>query len=721
MPIPPWIDPTKPISVKLFSQRLHQAWLGTRGITVPGKNNEDSLLQLLSTSVTSLDNAQADGSSPTLPRRIGIAVSGGADSMALAYLCGQLEHQNLNTRRQKLTPRASISVTAFVVDHKARRESSEEAKTVAGWLSKMGITTQILELDWSSLSKTENPSAELNGEISMPSAFETHARRLRYRALGKACRERGIEALLLGHHQDDSVETAIWRLSSGAGLFGLSGIQKNSRIPECHGLFGISESGSSETVWTKQATVQPAFIREKSISRPKPASSQADKPTDHILTDIVQALSKNRPDSRMHYTPENLEYGQNGAAGANDNVLNLTDKDMSSLPTSIARGGVFLCRPLLCFPKTRLIETCHRHDVPYVSDPTNFDPTLTPRNAIRSLLASNSLPRALQAPRIISLISSSQDLLEDTKTLTDAVLAQCQIKQLYLRTGTMTIQFPRIPSLESLSPTRTRQIQAMALRHVTEILSPFPGSHFPLRSFEPFVSQIFGPEENNKAFPKSKPFTLGGVMFQPIDWKSSAQGEPITWQLSRQPFMKGRSPVMRIEVPIPPATRPTFSEWSLWDDRFWFRLSIKPVQSEENQGVKFGYPIAMPFVIRPFEESDPQKTRGGPGMTVLARVSARNHARKLQSIFSREAPAASRFTVPVLEILQSGDENNGQLLALPTLNYHFLGDPTKNSDANEMQINYIGTMWSVRWQWMYKRIDTDTLRLMDGLVTFEAV
>jgi PP-loop family len=59
----------------------------------------------------------------------GVAVSGGADSMALAHLCKQLESSRLVDR---------LTVKAFVVDHKARAESSREARTVAGWLAGMG-------------------------------------------------------------------------------------------------------------------------------------------------------------------------------------------------------------------------------------------------------------------------------------------------------------------------------------------------------------------------------------------------------------------------------------------------------------------------------------------------------------------------------------------------------------------------------------------------------
>lgn len=59
----------------------------------------------------------------------GLAVSGGADSMALAHLCRRLE---------LLSNPGVISITAFVVDHRARQESSREAKKVARWLSDMG-------------------------------------------------------------------------------------------------------------------------------------------------------------------------------------------------------------------------------------------------------------------------------------------------------------------------------------------------------------------------------------------------------------------------------------------------------------------------------------------------------------------------------------------------------------------------------------------------------
>lgn len=51
--------------------------------------------------------------------------------MALAYLCKQLERSS--------DAAGAISVTAFVVDHRARPESTVEAQKVAGWLRDMGM------------------------------------------------------------------------------------------------------------------------------------------------------------------------------------------------------------------------------------------------------------------------------------------------------------------------------------------------------------------------------------------------------------------------------------------------------------------------------------------------------------------------------------------------------------------------------------------------------
>lgn len=70
--------------------------------------------------------ASRTGSQPT---KIGVCVSGGPDSMALASLFQQLKGRDMGPR---------LHLTALVIDHRHRRDSQREAATVAGWLQDLG-------------------------------------------------------------------------------------------------------------------------------------------------------------------------------------------------------------------------------------------------------------------------------------------------------------------------------------------------------------------------------------------------------------------------------------------------------------------------------------------------------------------------------------------------------------------------------------------------------
>lgn len=94
----------------------------------------------------------------------------------------------------------------------------------------------ILKLDWH-LDNNQSPSELPN--------FESLARKMRYRALGKACRCFRISSLLLAHHKDDQAETVLLRLNAGYTGTGLAGIQQKAAIPECAGIYGVHASGGS--------------------------------------------------------------------------------------------------------------------------------------------------------------------------------------------------------------------------------------------------------------------------------------------------------------------------------------------------------------------------------------------------------------------------------------------------------------------------------------------
>ncbi|KAK1079416.1 hypothetical protein LTR33_006408 [Friedmanniomyces endolithicus] len=153
----------------------------------------------------------------------GLAVSGGVDSMALA---------SLSSETTQATGHYSPLI-GFIVDHKLRKDSTEEARNVAEELRRLQIEPRVLTLDWRPYG---NPLAIDH--------LEHVARKLRYQAIGRACRENGIRSLLVAHHADDQAETVLMRIVGKYFGSGLGGIRSVRPIPECHSIYGVDRSGS---------------------------------------------------------------------------------------------------------------------------------------------------------------------------------------------------------------------------------------------------------------------------------------------------------------------------------------------------------------------------------------------------------------------------------------------------------------------------------------------
>jgi tRNA(Ile)-lysidine synthase len=126
--------------------------------------------------------------------RVAVAVSGGADSVALALLA---DHW---TRAQ------GGGIVALTVDHALRPESAAEARQVAAWMAARSIPHHILTR------QGPRPAADL----------QAAARNARYALLEEWCRIHGVGALLLAHHLDDQAETLLLRLGRGSGVDGLA-------------------------------------------------------------------------------------------------------------------------------------------------------------------------------------------------------------------------------------------------------------------------------------------------------------------------------------------------------------------------------------------------------------------------------------------------------------------------------------------------------------------
>ena len=132
----------------------------------------------------------------------GVAVSGGPDSLALAFLA------------QIYTLKKKIKSKFFLVDHKLRPESTKEAKAVQKILRRVSINLEILT--WKSKKPKNN--------------IQSIARKTRYQLMNDRCKKYKIKSLLVGHHQDDLIENFFIRMVRGSGLKGLVSLDKKSKI-----------------------------------------------------------------------------------------------------------------------------------------------------------------------------------------------------------------------------------------------------------------------------------------------------------------------------------------------------------------------------------------------------------------------------------------------------------------------------------------------------------
>lgn len=129
---------------------------------------------------------------------IAVAVSGGSDSLALAFLAADWAATQ------------GGHITALTVDHKLRPESSAEARQVTEWLSPAGIDHAVLE--WSD----DKPARNLMAA----------ARDARYALLNDWCHRHGVLHLLSAHHLEDQAATFLLRLKRGSGLDGLAAMPR---------------------------------------------------------------------------------------------------------------------------------------------------------------------------------------------------------------------------------------------------------------------------------------------------------------------------------------------------------------------------------------------------------------------------------------------------------------------------------------------------------------
>lgn len=137
---------------------------------------------------------------------LAVAVSGGADSLALALLADAWAR------------RRGGHITALTVDHGLRPEAAAEARQVGRWLRAQGIAHRTLRWNEAKTSRANIQAPARNPRANL----QARARDARYGLLTAWCRDHGIADLLIAHHQEDQAETFLLRLARGSGLDGLA-------------------------------------------------------------------------------------------------------------------------------------------------------------------------------------------------------------------------------------------------------------------------------------------------------------------------------------------------------------------------------------------------------------------------------------------------------------------------------------------------------------------
>ena len=130
------------------------------------------------------------------PARIGVACSGGGDSMALLHLVARWARER------------QVACQAVTVDHGLRPEARTEATLVAEACEGLRLRHETLQWQW-------------DGQGNLQDA----ARRGRLSLIAGWAREHELTHVCVGHTEDDQAETLVMRLARGSGVDGLAGMR----------------------------------------------------------------------------------------------------------------------------------------------------------------------------------------------------------------------------------------------------------------------------------------------------------------------------------------------------------------------------------------------------------------------------------------------------------------------------------------------------------------
>ena len=242
------------------------------------------------------------------PGRLGVAVSGGPDSLALLLLANESYPDR---------------VEAATVDHGLRPESADEAAFVASLCERLHVPHALLR-----------PTAPIIGNL------QSSARRARYALLEQWRQERSLDWVLTAHHADDQAETLLMRLNRGAGVAGLCGV-RGVNVRVLRPLLGWRRTELAEIVAESEieAVADPSNADER-FDRARIRRQLSDAEWIDPAALVRSALALAEADQALDWTAERLAAERIHGSGPE------LELDPSGLPPELRRRLLLriLCR-----------------------------------------------------------------------------------------------------------------------------------------------------------------------------------------------------------------------------------------------------------------------------------------------------------------------------------------------------------------------------------------
>ena len=216
-----------------------------------------------------------------------VAVSGGPDSLALSFF----------TKIYSINK--SLKVKYFLVDHKIRDNSSEEANFVKKLLNKLSIKLSILK--WNGKKPKNN--------------IQSIARIKRYTLLNKQSKKLKINYILLGHHRDDLIENFFIRMLRGSGLNGMLSFDEISEFKKINLIRALMKFSKKDLVYVSKK-IFDTYVED-------PSNENENFKRVKIRNFIKKLKSEGLNIKKINLTIKNLKF-------ANDSIKHFTEMNISN-------------------------------------------------------------------------------------------------------------------------------------------------------------------------------------------------------------------------------------------------------------------------------------------------------------------------------------------------------------------------------------------------------